>query len=55
MCWAEGSNYDYYEGYVKGIALLRSLLLMRIRLKKLRPGPQLLWRYLLKLKLSGHS
>lgn len=52
MCSADES--DYYEGYVKGMSLLRSLLRMRIRLITLRPGPQLLQQYLLKLKLSWH-
>lgn len=33
MCSADESDYDYYEGYVKGMSLLMSLLRMRIRLK----------------------
>ena len=34
MCLNDESDYDCYEFYLEGMALLRSLLRMRIRLKK---------------------
>lgn len=39
MCLDDEGDYDYYEFYLAGMALLRSLLRMRIRLKKNAASP----------------